>query len=100
MNRHRRLKLNTNDSECDSVSESEESDSDFSVDDANGDDANSSDDDSVSDSDDDEPLAKLFGPSVPQSAVNSKVQKKHYTWRKGTFSPPDVAFTGESIPAD
>ena len=72
------LILNTNDSECDNVSESEESVSDFSVEDANGDDANSSDDDSVSDTDDNEPLAKLFGPSVPRSAVNSEVQKKHY----------------------
>jgi len=89
------LILNTNDSECDSDSKSEESDSDFSVEDANGNDADSSDDDSVSDSDDDEPLAKLVGSSIPQSSVNRKVQKKHYTWKNGTFSPPDVSFTGE-----
>jgi len=103
MNRPRRLKLkeamdlilNANDSECDGDIESEESDVDFSVEDANVDGADSSDDDSVPDSDDDKPLAKFVGASITECSVNSKVRKKHYTWRKGAFSPPDVAFTGE-----
>ena len=103
MNRPRRYKLqqamdlilNTNDSDCDNDSDSAASDLDFSVEDANGNGADSSDGESVSDSDDDEPLAKLVGASVQPSSLTGKVQKKQYTWRKGTFNPPDSAFTGE-----
>jgi len=89
------LILNTNDSDCDNDSDSAASDLDFSVEDANGNGADSSDGESVSDSDDDQPLAKLVGASVQQSSLTGKVQKKQYTWRKGTFNPPDSAFTGE-----
>ena len=89
------LILNTNDSDFDNGSDSEESDPDFPAEDANDNGADSSDAESVSDSDDDEPLAKVVGASFQQSSFTGKVQKNQYTWRKGTFNPPDSAFTGE-----
>jgi len=77
------LILNANDSDCNDDDDSEDSDVEFSMEDANSNGADSSDDKLDSD-DDGEPLAKLVGASVQQS---SKVKKKEYTWRKGTFNP-------------
>jgi len=107
MNRPQRYKLkqamdlilNANDSDCnDDGDDSGDSDVEYSVEDANSNGADSSDksdsdDDDDDDDDDDEPLAKLVGgASVQQS---SKVKKKEYAWRKGTFNSPDAVFTGE-----
>jgi len=97
MNQPRRYKLkqamdlilNANNIDCNDDDNSQDSDVKFSVKDAYSNWADSSDD--KSDSDDDEPLTKLVGASVQQSSMNNKVKKKEYTWRKGTFNPPDAA---------
>ena len=45
------------------------------------------DSESSSDSEDDEPLAKLAGAKVPGKATKTtKVSKKHYSWNKRTFT--------------